>query len=329
MFDYVIALIASNLTRKDVIMIYCLKVGYMQSYNTCGDAGQTDKSAHLLTVLSICIFIYLHIQQELGISTMSLRINPEYDKMLPRMSEEEFAELKKSIATEGQHYPIIVNENLEVLDGHHRYRACVDLGIEPDFEVKKFENKLLEKKFVIEANLRRRHLNNFQLVELAVPLLEIEKALAKQRQSKDDENDDDRQFGVEEDDKSLEPLIKAKATEVVAKKAGISKRTLEKGKKIIEKADEAELQKLREGKISISRVYEEIVKAGKPPEPKPEPVKLDPAREQRNKEELLVILDKLLNKELFCPSCGNSMFECSKCHRSLKELLAKFKAENL
>ena len=115
---------------------------------------------------------------------MSLRLNPEYEKLLPKMSEEEFAELKASIQAEGQHYPIIVNEDLEILDGHHRYRACTELGVEPDFEVRKFEDKLLEKKFVIEVNLRRRHLNNFQLVELAVPLLEIEKALAKKRQAK-------------------------------------------------------------------------------------------------------------------------------------------------
>ena len=106
---------------------------------------------------------------------MSLHLNPEYDRLLPKMSEEEFVELKKSIESEGQHYPIIVNEDLEVLDGHHRYRACMELGIEPDFEVRKFDDKLLEKKFVIEANLRRRHLNNFQLVELAVPLLEMRK----------------------------------------------------------------------------------------------------------------------------------------------------------
>jgi ParB-like chromosome segregation protein Spo0J len=110
---------------------------------------------------------------------MSLHLNPQYEKMLPTMSQEEFEQLKESIRTEGQHYPIIVSEKLEVLDGHHRFRACLELDIEPDFEVKYFEDKLLEKKFVIEANLRRRHLNNFQLVELAVPLLEIEKAIAK------------------------------------------------------------------------------------------------------------------------------------------------------
>jgi len=301
----------------------------MPSYNTCGIVAQTDKRlSPRFTCVPPCTFIYLHIQQGLG-SHMSLRINPTYDKMLPRMSEEEFAELKKSIETEGQHYPIIVNEDLEVLDGHHRYRACVELGIDPDFEVKRFEDKLLEKKFVIEANLRRRHLNNFQLVELAVPLLEIEKALAKQRQPKSGKSDAIQQFNAEEEDLPLEPVIKAKATEVVAKKAGVSTRTLEKGKKILEKADEEDLQKLREGKTSISRVYQEIVNAGKPPAPEPEPPKLDPAQELRNKEELLTILEKLLNNDLFCPSCGNTMFECSKCHRNLKELLAKFKAENL
>jgi ParB-like chromosome segregation protein Spo0J len=115
---------------------------------------------------------------------MSLHLNSEYDKLLPRMSDEEYSQLRASIKAEGQHYPIIVNEDLEVLDGHHRFRACTELGVEPDFEVRKFENKLMEKKFVIEANLRRRHLNNFQLVELAVPLLEIERALAKKRQVK-------------------------------------------------------------------------------------------------------------------------------------------------
>ena len=77
---------------------------------------------------------------------MSLRLNPEYDKLLPKMSEEEFAELKNSIQTEGQHYPIIVNEDLEVLDGHHRFRACTELGLEPDFEVRKFDDKAFRKK---------------------------------------------------------------------------------------------------------------------------------------------------------------------------------------
>jgi ParB-like chromosome segregation protein Spo0J len=254
--------------------------------------------------------------------SMSLRLNPEYDKLLPKMSEEEFIELKKSIQNEGQHYPIIVNEDLEVLDGHHRFRACIELEVEPDFEVRKFDNKLLEKKFVIEANLRRRHLNNFQLVELAIPLLEIEKALAKKRQSMGGKNGRDMQLGLASDDAETEP--KAKATETVAKKVGVSARTFERGKKIIEKASEDEKQKLRDGKTSISRVYQEIV-SGENPQPKKEDSNetlenQESPREAHNRAELLKLLDRMIKQELFCPSCGNSMFECSKCHKDIHEL---------
>src|SRR5512139_170435 len=258
---------------------------------------------------------------------MSLRVNPEYEKLLPKMSEEEFAEMKASIKAEGQHYAIIVNEDLEVLDGHHRFRACIDLGIEPDFEIRKFDDKLLEKKFVIEANLRRRHLNNFQLVELAVPLLEIEKALAKQRQSKGGKNGRDLQLGLASDDaEPNESQIKAKATEVVAKKTGLSTRTFERGKTIIEKATEDDKQKLREGKISISKVYQEIREAEKPKLAECV-VKVDSERELQNKLALLALLEHLQKAELFCPSCGNSMLECSKCHKTLLSLLQSLKGE--
>jgi len=254
---------------------------------------------------------------------MSLRLNPEYEKLLPKMTDEEFSELKASIQSEGQHYPIIVNEDLEVLDGHHRYRACTELGIEPDFEVRKFDDKLIEKKFVIEANLRRRHLNNFQLVELAVPLLEIEKALAKKRQAKGGKNGRNTQLGLAPED--AEPESKAKATEVVAKKAGVSTRTFERGKKILEEASEDDKQKLREGKASITKVYSEIV-SGENARTKKDAVeapmiKQESPRELQNKAELLELLERLHKQELFCPTCGNSMLECSKCHKTLQALL--------
>jgi ParB-like chromosome segregation protein Spo0J len=256
---------------------------------------------------------------------MSLHLNPEYEKLLPKMSEEEFAELKASIQTEGQHYPIVANENLEVLDGHHRFRVCEELGIEPDFEVRKFEDKLLEKKFVIEANLRRRHLTKFQLVELGVPLLEIEKALAKKRQATGGKTGRNVQLGLAPDD--AKPVFKSKATAAVAKKVGVSTRTFERGKKILEKASEEDKQKLREGKASIAKVYREVVELEKEPthEASTAPVAAEAlvsdARAEQNKIALATLLKNLLEKEVFCPSCGHAMFECSKCHKTLQELL--------
>jgi ParB-like chromosome segregation protein Spo0J len=268
---------------------------------------------------------------------MSLHVNPEYEKLLPKMSDQEFADLKASIQEEGQHYAIIVNEDLEILDGHHRFRACVELDIEPDFEVRKFENKLLEKKFVIEANLRRRHLNNFQLVELGVPLLEIEKLLAKKRQAGGGKMGRNIQLGLESDD--AKPEIKAKATEVVAKKVGVSTRTFERGKKIMEKASEEDKQKLREGKASIAQVYREVaapeqstkriekiedtIKAFAPALAEalaaiPKGAKHDP---ELNRRVLSIVLSSLTEENLFCPSCGHVMFECSRCHKTLRESL--------
>jgi ParB-like chromosome segregation protein Spo0J len=42
-------------------------------------------------------------------------------------------------------HAIAVNKVNILLDGHHRYRACQALGIEPKIEVKEFANPLDEK----------------------------------------------------------------------------------------------------------------------------------------------------------------------------------------
>lgn len=258
---------------------------------------------------------------------MSLRLNPEYEKLLPKMSEEDFNQLKASIQMEGQHYPIVANEDLEVLDGHHRFRACIELGIEPDFEVRKFDDKLFEKKFVIEANLRRRHLTKFQLVELGVPLLEIEKELAKKRQSIGGKAGRNIQLGLAPND-AKPTLTKSKATAAVAKRVGVSTRTFERGKKILEKASEEEKQKLREGKASIAKVYREVVALEKGSNLAKEEktsirseILVNDARARENKLALADLLKKLVQNEVFCPSCGSNMFQCSKCQKTLFELL--------
>jgi ParB-like chromosome segregation protein Spo0J/DNA-directed RNA polymerase subunit RPC12/RpoP len=253
---------------------------------------------------------------------MSLHLNPQYEKMLPTMSQEEFEQLKESIRTEGQHYPIIVSENLEVLDGHHRFRACLELGIDPDFEVKYFEDKLLEKKFVIEANLRRRHLNNFQLVELAVPLLEIEKAIAKKQKSINDKTERATSLDTVSDDSFPEFTPTGKTTAAVAKKAGVSARTLERGKKILETASEDDKQKLREGKTSISKVYREITpqKSTQKTSSQSETLLLDPQFHHK-KDALIAILRSMIEQDLSCPECGHKIFQCSKCHKPLNELV--------
>ena len=115
-----------------------------------------------------------------------LTIDDEYDTLMPAMSDLEYGSLKSSIQEHGQSFPIVVNQDGVILDGHYRDKACYELGIKPSVLVRQFENRLQEKKFIVESNLNRRHLNEFQRIELEIKLESIESELAKERQSDPD-----------------------------------------------------------------------------------------------------------------------------------------------
>jgi ParB-like chromosome segregation protein Spo0J len=110
-----------------------------------------------------------------------IKISQEYAQLVPELTKEEFEELKQSIKEADDLYvPIIVNQHGVILDGHHRYKACEELKIEPRTMVREFEDPLLEKKFVIEVNHNRRNLKDFQKAELGVKLKQILTEIAKQ-----------------------------------------------------------------------------------------------------------------------------------------------------
>ena len=60
----------------------------------------------------------------------------EYATLIPPISTTDYERLKKSIAKEGGLLmPIILNQDNVVLDGHHRMRACKELGFKVTYEV--------------------------------------------------------------------------------------------------------------------------------------------------------------------------------------------------
>lgn len=181
---------------------------------------------------------------------MKLTISPVYESLVPRVSELVYQSLKESIRINHLWIPIIVNRYGVILDGHHRFRACQELGEPIKYSVREFENDLLEKKFVIESNLKRRHLNDFQKVELGLLLLPIEQELSKRRQV--------------EAGKIKKPLMlsvsKGQSRDIIAKKSDVSGTTFERARKVIENAPEETKQQLREGKTSINKQYQIIRK---------------------------------------------------------------------
>jgi hypothetical protein len=93
---------------------------------------------------------------------MKIKINPEYASLVHPQSLGEYNSVKQSIKEVGQYYPIIVNQDGIILDGHHRYKICTELGIKPDYKVRKFHDKLDEKMFVFDSNLARDILASFR-----------------------------------------------------------------------------------------------------------------------------------------------------------------------
>lgn len=84
--------------------------------------------------------------------------------IFPMMTAQEFMDLKADIADNGLREPIWMYQG-KIVDGRNRYRACVDLGIEPDFREWTGDGDIV--KFVLSLNLHRRHLNESQRAMVA------------------------------------------------------------------------------------------------------------------------------------------------------------------
>ena len=177
-----------------------------------------------------------------------LVINPEYSESVPALTAEEFKALKDSIQSQGQHLPIIVNKEFVILDGHHRFRICQELNLAAKYEIKEFPTVLHEQLFVIDCNLQRRQLNDYNRGVLTLKAKPILQQIAKMNQ------------GTRTD---LEPVLNishllGRVDEQIGQKAGLSYGTIRKIEFIEQNATEEVKQKLREDKTTISKVYFKI-----------------------------------------------------------------------
>ena len=179
---------------------------------------------------------------------MNISVNQTYASLVPPLSQTEYEALKESIKKSGLWIPIITNDNGVILDGHNRFKACKELDVPIKNAVRIFENELFEKKFVIECNLKRRQLNDFQKAELAVLLLPIEQELAQKRAKAGAAPCSSEQGG--------------NARDIVANKVGMSGTTFERARKVIDEAPEEIKQRLREGNpgTSITKEYQKLRK---------------------------------------------------------------------
>ena len=98
--------------------------------------------------------------------TIQIQINEKYLNLVPRPEDSQINSLKNSIQEDSQQVKIIVNSKGMILDGHTRFMICDELGIVPEYVIKKFVSIEKEKEFVVSANLNRRQLTLFERGEI-------------------------------------------------------------------------------------------------------------------------------------------------------------------
>lgn len=94
----------------------------------------------------------------------SLNKHPDYQpheaaEIFPAMGQDDMEALAKDIDEHGLRDPIILHEG-KILDGRHRYQACLIAGVIPRFE--EWDGDGTAVAFVISKNLHRRHLTESQ-----------------------------------------------------------------------------------------------------------------------------------------------------------------------
>lgn len=98
-------------------------------------------------------------------SEEKFKINSKYYDAMPRPTYDESRALDLKLIEKGQLEPIIVNPKMVILDGHSRFELLQARGKMIKYIIRKFENDEAELEYVIETNVMRRQLNNFQRIE--------------------------------------------------------------------------------------------------------------------------------------------------------------------
>lgn len=107
---------------------------------------------------------------------------PELAELLPPLSGEQLAALEADLLQNGCYSPIIVAEDMAIVDGHNRQRLCEEHGLPYQMAVFAFEDLLEAKQWALDTQKGRRNLDKWELGKIALKLKPEIEARAKANQ---------------------------------------------------------------------------------------------------------------------------------------------------
>jgi N6-adenosine-specific RNA methylase IME4 len=151
-------------------------------------------------------------------------------KLFPPMPEDQFTALMQDISANGLRQPIVLHEG-KILDGRHRYKACLNLGRQPVSVIYDGDDPL---GFVVSHNLSRRHLDESQRALIAGRIANLKSG------------DNQHTLGA----KIFTPS--AISTDEAARRMAVSDRSVQFAKKVLKDGTSELVDAVEDGKIAIS-----------------------------------------------------------------------------
>ena len=189
---------------------------------------------------------------EYGSADRTPVVLPEMAELLPPLTGEQLAALEADLLKNGCYAPIIVNEDMVIVDGHNRQRLCEKHGIPYKMAVFSFEDLLEAKRWAIENQRGRRNLEKWELGKIALKLKPDIEARARANQS--------AAGGDKSGEGALlttlsEALPSVNTRKELAETVGIGEVTMGKVMQIDEHAPAAVKEALDSGDLSVNQGY--------------------------------------------------------------------------
>lgn len=179
---------------------------------------------------------------------------PEMAELLPPLTGEQLAALEADILKNGCYSPVIVNEDMVVIDGHNRQRLCEQHGLPYQMAVFSFENMLEAKQWALDTQKGRRNLDKWELGKIALRLKPDIEAKARENMSAGggDQKSEDAKSGLATLPNPISPVDTRRE---LADAVGLGERTMGKVMQIDEHAPTAVKEALDSGDLSINQGY--------------------------------------------------------------------------
>ena len=173
-------------------------------------------------------------------------ILPEMAGLLPPLSAEQLDALEADLIKNGCYAPIIVNEDMVIVDGHNRQALCEKHGLPYTMAVFSFEDLLEAKQWALDTQKGRRNLEKWELGKIALKLKPEIEAKARANQG----TRTDLSATLPESSDTVDTRKK------LAEAVGLGERTMGKVMQIDENAPEVIKEALDKKELSINKGYD-------------------------------------------------------------------------